>query len=350
MYIDNTYISSLDELKEIIESHIKENEVGKSIDDFATELIESYEGEDLQDFLRSLHTNEADSYLEYLRLQNEILEKMSSNSSKFNALIAYFTNSPYEANVSQFVDFLKCEVQDGFVRIELRVKQPANENISFELAYYTGKGEIIHTEKTEPQSLMVNAGAILQIKHPLFENHSKAEMKIYCEGKLLAIPSVGRVEKQRNRNEEADIPEQVDLNTLNAEQLFEQGLKEEKANYEDYQRSLVKAQYTHIHSRDLKEWYEQREAAIYQQYFHESALQDYAPAIDKMIKYCLRRGDFVKVAFWKERAGTTVKGVVGENWPEVSQGVRSVRENPKQAIVTGVADGISIFKQYFGLK
>lgn len=205
MYIDNTYISSLDELKEIIVSHIKENEVGKSIDDFATELIESYEGEDLQDFLRSLHTNEADSYLEYLRLQNEIWEKMSSNSNKFNALIAYFTDSrPYEANVSQFVDFLRCEVKDGFVEIELSVKQPANENISFELAYYNEKGEIIHAEKTKPQSLLVKTGTILQIKHPVFEDNNVAKLRIRC-GKLYASPNDENQEKHDIRTRLGDV-------------------------------------------------------------------------------------------------------------------------------------------------
>lgn len=198
MYIDNTYISSLDELKEIIESHTRN---GKVDDEFRTEFIETFEDNTatgLLAFAESIDTEEAKKYAEHLAAQEAKWDSLSA-SEQYTALVAFFNVTPIAIDLTKYIEITNVDIQDNeevvSVNIAVKVKKPANESIRFEIQLYDEDNNMVRTIQTEYQSLAVRTNQELKFKQQIEANENYDKVEVIVSDRIITTESVGRSRK-----------------------------------------------------------------------------------------------------------------------------------------------------------
>lgn len=198
MYIDNTYISSLDELKEIIESHTIN---GKADDEFRTEFIETFEDNTetgLLAFAESIDTEEAKKYAEHLAAQEAKWDSLSA-SEQYAALVAFFNVTPIALDLTKYIEITNVELQDNeevvSVNIAVKVKKPANESIRFGIKLYDRDDNVVRTIQTEYQSLAVRTNQELKFKQQIEANENYDKVEVIVSDRIITTESVGRSRK-----------------------------------------------------------------------------------------------------------------------------------------------------------
>ena len=198
LYIDNTYISSLEELKAIIESHAKDKS-SKKQDEFRTELIETFEDKTdtgLTAFVNSLQTEEARKYARQL-LEIASYWVTMSTSEQYNALVAFFNITTDEVDIMKYIEKPLISIQEGEdkikVSVDVKVIIPVNEYIQFEFALYDENNQQLGKVVTEKQSIAVPINQIIHFEKQLNNTESVDKVQVTMNQKVIEEHSIGKI-------------------------------------------------------------------------------------------------------------------------------------------------------------
>ena len=196
MYIDNTYISSLDELKEIIESHTRN---GKVDDKFRLEFIETFEDNTetgLLAFAESIETKEAKKYAEHLAAQEAKWDSLSA-SEQYNSLVSFFNIVPDWINIMKYIEILNVDIRENVrfanVSIDVKVVVPVNENLQFEIRLFDEYNNVCRNIWLSKVSLTVASNTILHIEHKIDINESIDRIGIILQNNIINERTINRV-------------------------------------------------------------------------------------------------------------------------------------------------------------
>lgn len=196
LYIDDTYISSLDELKEIVVSHTKD---GKVDDDFRTELIESFEDSTdtgLLFFIDSQQTDDAKKYADQLKHLEDKWESLSA-SEQYNALVSFFNIVSNKVDIMKYIEITNVDIieEEGTanVSIDIKIIVPANEYLQFEIKLYDENDKLLHSLTTQRLYLAAPTNTLLHLNEqvPIYETTDKVE--VCLNHKLIAEQRIGNI-------------------------------------------------------------------------------------------------------------------------------------------------------------